>query len=62
LLVEPPRGEDYCIKPIFEDSQRLIWSADRRSFTAAWYVSVDLGFVAWQDCSALFYVRAVCDA
>jgi serine/threonine-protein kinase len=62
LLIEPPHGEDYCLRPIFDDTQRIIWSADRRSFVAAWYVSVDLGFVAWQDCSALFHVRAVCDA
>jgi serine/threonine-protein kinase len=59
LLTELPTGGDHCIEPIFDQEQKWIWSCDRRSFTAAWYVSTDLGFVAWQDFSAYFYVRAV---
>ena len=59
LLTELPTGDDHCIEPIFDQEQKCIWSCDRRSFTAAWYVSSDLGFVAWQDFSAYFYVRAV---
>jgi serine/threonine-protein kinase len=59
LLTEVPQVEDYCIQPLFDSAQKWLWSCDRRSFTAAWYVSVDLGFVAWQDFSAYFYVRAV---
>jgi serine/threonine-protein kinase len=59
LLTEVPQAEDYCIEPLFDQTQKWLWSCDRRSFTAAWYVSVDLGFVAWQDFSAYFYVRAV---
>ena len=62
LLVETPHGEDYCIAPVFNPTQQTLWSCDRRSFTAAWYVSVNMGFVAWQDFSAYFYVRAVSDA
>jgi serine/threonine-protein kinase len=59
LLTETPHGEDFCIAPIFDPCQRALWSCDRRSFTAAWYVSVDMGFVSWQDFSAYYYVRAV---
>jgi serine/threonine-protein kinase len=59
LLTELPRGEDFCIEPIFDSRQRWLWSCDRRSFTAAWYVSIDMGYVAWQDFTAYFYVRAV---
>ena len=59
LLTKLPTGSDHCIEPIFDPEQKWIWSCDRRSFTAAWYVSTDLGFVAWQDFSAYFYVRAV---
>ena len=59
LLTKLPTGGDHCIEPIFDQEQKWIWSCDRRSFTAAWYVSTDLGFVAWQDFSAYFYVRAV---
>jgi hypothetical protein len=27
---------------------------------AAWYVNMDLGFVAWHDFSGYYYVKAVC--
>jgi serine/threonine-protein kinase len=61
LLTETPHGEDYCIAPVFDPCQRSLWSCDRRSYTAAWYVSVNMGFVSWQDFSAYFHVRAVSD-
>jgi serine/threonine-protein kinase len=59
LLRDVPRAGDDCIAPMFERSRIWLWSCDRRSFTAAWYVSSDMGFVAWQDFSANFFVRAV---
>jgi serine/threonine-protein kinase len=59
LLTPTPHGEDYCIEPIFNRTQKWLWSSDRRSFTAAWYVSIDLGFVSWQDFSGHYYVRGV---
>ena len=61
LLTEFPSGEDYCIEPIFNPRQKWIWSSDRRSFTAAWYVSIDMGYVASQDFTGYYYVRAVTD-
>ncbi len=60
LLRPVPRGRDLCIAPLFDATQRWLWSADRRSYMAGYYVDVELGFVGWQDFSALFYVRAVC--
>ena len=60
LLNPPPRGQALCIASLFDTTQQWIWSADRRSFQAAYYVDVELGFVGWQDFSAPFYVRAVC--
>lgn len=60
LLTPPPRGREHCIDPVFDRTQRHLWSCDRRSFIAAWYVSVDLAYVAWQDFSARLHVRAVC--
>jgi serine/threonine protein kinase len=60
LLTPIPHGADFCIEPVFDYRQKTLWSADRRSFTAAWWVSIDMGFVAWQDFSAGCYVRAVC--
>ncbi len=59
LLTETPHGEDYCIEPIFDLTQKWIWSCDRRSFTAAWYVSIDMGYAAWQDFTGYYHVRAV---
>ena len=59
LLTELPQVEDYCIEAIFDKRQKWIWSCDRRSFTAAWYVSVDMGYAAWQDFTGYCYVRAV---
>jgi len=60
LLTPTPRGRDFCIEPIFDLQQKTLWSSDRRSFTAAWFVNIEMGFVGAQDFSAGFYARAVC--
>jgi len=62
LLSEAPYEDDLCIPPVFAQDRRWLWSCDRRSFVAAWYVSIDLGFVSWQDFSCPYFVRAVCSA
>ena len=59
LLTEFPQGEDYCIEPIFDRTQKTLWSCDRRSFTAAWYVGIDMAYVACQDFTGYFHVKAV---
>jgi serine/threonine protein kinase len=59
LITEVPRAADLCVAPIFDQDQRWLWSSDRRSFVAAWYVSLDLGFVSWQDFTCYYFVRAV---
>jgi serine/threonine protein kinase len=60
LLTDVPRAGDLCIEPVFDQNERWLWSSDRRSFVAAWYVSVDMGYISWQDFSCYYYVRAVC--
>jgi serine/threonine protein kinase len=60
LLESPTRDGRMCIEPLFDSTQRWIWSCDRRSFIAAYFVDIELGFVGWQDFSAPFFVRAVC--
>lgn len=60
LLARTPRGKEYCIEPLFDQNKKWLWSCDRRSFISAWYVSVDLGFVSWQDFTAYYYVKGVC--
>ena len=60
LLTPMPQGTDFCIKPIFDPKCRWLWSIDRCTFTSAWYVSFDLGFVFHQEINARFYVKSVC--
>ena len=59
LLTDVPQAGDLCIEPVFNQNERWLWSCDRRSYVAAWYVSVDVGYVSWQDFSCYYYVRAV---
>ena len=59
ILLPPARARDLCLPPLFDPTQRWLWSADRRAYAAAYYVDVPLGFVGWQDVSAPFYVRGV---
>ncbi len=61
LVTEAPRNRDFCLNPVFDREQRWLWSADRRSYMAAWFVSVELGYVSHQDFSALNFARAVSD-
>jgi serine/threonine protein kinase len=58
-LLTPPHN-DICLAPVFNTRQKWLWSSDRSSFTAAWYISLELGFVAKNDFSALYYAKAVC--
>ena len=59
LLTDVPRAGDLCIEPVFDQNEKWLWSCDRRSFVAAWYVSADMGYISWQDFSCYYYVRAV---
>ncbi len=59
LLLPEPDLRQLCLPPAFGPAQRRIWSADRKSYTAAWYADVEHGFVWWQDLSCEFFVRCV---
>lgn len=61
LSLVAPVGEaqDICTEEVFDRTKRWLWSCDRRSAGSSWYVSMDMGFVAWQDDSCCYYVRAV---
>jgi serine/threonine-protein kinase len=59
LLCPAPSGVDLCMEPVFDRTQKWLWSSDRCTFTAAWYVSLDLGFVAFNDFSSFYHVKAV---
>ena len=62
LLMEVPRAVDLCVEPLFDQDKLWLWSSDRRSFVAAWYLSLHLGYVSWQDFSCYYFVRAVASA
>ena len=59
LFIENVGPHPYCFEPVFDTTQQRIWSADKKSFVAAWYADASLGFVWWQDFTCYFYVRLV---
>jgi hypothetical protein len=59
LLRPPLSGTDFCLTPEFAPYQKRLWSSDRRTYTSAWYVSLELGFVTWQERSFANHVKAV---
>lgn len=60
LITAGPPGHSHCPAPPLDPEKNNLWSADRRSFTAAWFVSIDLGYVFWQDFTCHYFARAVC--
>jgi serine/threonine-protein kinase len=59
-LVRPPaRGRRLCQPARFDPRQKWLWSADRKSFQAAWQVNLELGYAGWADMSSRLYLRAV---
>jgi serine/threonine-protein kinase len=59
-ILRPPHADtDYCLPSTFATAQKRLWSSDRRTYTSAWYVSLELGFVAWQDKTFANHVKAV---
>jgi serine/threonine-protein kinase len=59
LLTQPPEGDGHCVPPVLDPAPDPLWTADRKSFTAGWFVSASMGFVGWQDDTCRFHVRAV---
>lgn len=60
LLNPPPPGENFCFQSPMSALQKWIWSGDTRSKRAAWFVDVEMGFVASRDILDNYYVKAVC--
>ncbi len=59
LFIENASPYQFCLEPVFDPAQKRIWSADKKSFVAAWYADAELGFVWWQDFTCFFHARAV---
>jgi serine/threonine protein kinase len=60
LVLPPAQGRRFCQAPIFNPRQKWLWSADTKSFQAAWQVNLELGYAGWTDKSSRLYFRAVC--
>ncbi|MBU0992992.1 MAG: protein kinase [Proteobacteria bacterium] len=60
ILSPLPKGEGHCADPIFDQTQKWLWSCDRCTFISAWYMSLDLGFISFNDRSSYYYVKGVC--
>jgi len=61
LLKPSPPGEDFCFESLFDKRQKWIRSVDSRSLKSAWYVNVEMGFVATHNIEDLLYTKAVCN-
>jgi len=59
IMTPPPEFTGHCLNPVFDGEQRLLWSADRRAFTQAWFADVEQGAFAWADMTCRRHVRAV---
>jgi len=59
VLTPPAQFADHCGPALFDPSQRLLWSADRRTFTQAWFADMELGALSWADFTCARHVRAV---
>ncbi len=60
LVTETPEGDAYCVESIFDNSQKWLWSSDRCTFITAWYISLELGYTAYNDFSSRYHIKAVC--
>ncbi|WP_028323103.1 protein kinase domain-containing protein [Desulfatirhabdium butyrativorans] len=62
LIAPPSRFEKICAPSFFDPLQKRLWSIDRKSATACWFASLDVGFVHWLDVTGYAYSRAVSTA
>lgn len=59
LVGEPPVLGGFCVAPVFASIADPVWTSDRKSYMASWFVSASMGFVGWQDDTCRFGVRLV---
>ncbi|MBS3777597.1 MAG: DUF1566 domain-containing protein, partial [Bacteroidales bacterium] len=52
---------EYCAPRVFDTHRHRLWSSDRKSFTAAWFVDTSLGYVGASDFTCPCHIRAVSD-
>ena len=62
LAAPPAKGRDHCMPPVFDAEQKWLWGADKNTFVSAWYMNLEMGFVARNDFTSFYHVKAVCSA
>lgn len=60
LATPPVTGQDHCISPVFDMSQKWLWSSDKSTFVSAWYMSLEMRFVERNDLTGFYHAKAVC--
>ncbi len=60
LLKPLTESSRHCLSGPFPMDEKWYWSCDRKSYSAAWYVDLELGYAHWGDFTNLYGVRAVC--
>lgn len=60
LLKPLTESAEDCLAGPFGRDDKWFWSADRKSYAAAWYVDLELGYAGWGDFTDHYGVRAVC--
>ncbi len=59
LVAAASDDADFCGASPFDKRQRILWSADRRTYTATWCLNSALGFLDWRDTTCRCWIRAV---
>jgi serine/threonine-protein kinase len=59
VLSPPAEFTGHCLSPVFDADKRLVWSADRRAYTQAWFADTEQGAFSFADTTCLRYGRAV---
>lgn len=49
----------FCLVTVFDPSRSRLWSADSKSYTAAWFADARMGFISHADLTCLMHARAV---
>ena len=59
LMVPQKQNNGLYIEPIFDKTQRWIWTSDKQSASDAWVVYFDYGYCIYHQLSSTTSVRAV---
>jgi len=59
-LLSSLSNDNFCMKPVFSNHQKWLWSCDTRSKKSAWTLDAQMGFVTCSDLFDHNFVKGVC--